>query len=139
MPEKQASKQQASRLEAAKTFIVFTIIGGIAFVVSLFFDFSLCPIYNITGIPCFSCGMTRAVKSLPDIRQAFFYHPLFFILILIPPMAFLSEEKRNKIYIAMAVLLVGVWIIRMIIMFPHTPPMNYNSNSLFEFIRRLFS
>ncbi|MCL2572248.1 MAG: DUF2752 domain-containing protein [Defluviitaleaceae bacterium] len=107
--------------------------------VSLFFDFSLCPIYNITGIPCFSCGMTRAVRSLPDIRQAFFYHPLFFILALIPPMAFLSEKKRNKIYIIMAVLLVGAWIIRMIIMFPHTPPMNYNNNSLFELIRGLLT
>ena len=126
------------RLEAARTFIVFIIIGGVAFLVSLFFDFSLCPIYNITGLPCFSCGMTRAFRSLPNIRQALWYHPLFFIVLGIPFMAFLKEKPRNIVAIVLLAMLIVLWVIRMIFLFPDTSPFEYNANSLFEVILRLF-
>lgn len=42
-----------------------------------------CPLYFMFGIPCPGCGMTRAFISLLkfDISQAFYYHPLFPVVI----------------------------------------------------------
>jgi len=80
--------------------------------------------------------MTRAFRSLPDFRQAFWYHPLFFVVLLIPFLAFVGERKRNIISIGLIVLLVGLWVVRMVVLFPDTAPFEYNSNSLFEVIRR---
>lgn len=47
--------------------------------------FYRCPFDYFLGIPCLGCGMTRAFLSLIhlDIKNAFYYHPLFPIIILI--------------------------------------------------------
>ena len=40
-----------------------------------------CPFYHITGIPCMSCGTTRAVAAIwrGDIIDAFWFNPLVMI------------------------------------------------------------
>ena len=124
------------KIEAVKIYLVLLLIGGIAFVVSLFTDISLCIIWNVTGIPCFSCGMTRAFGSLPDVRRAFFYHPLFFTVPFLPLLVLVSARVRNIMSAVLIILFIGLWITRMILLFPHTAPMEYNESSLFELILR---
>ena len=131
-------KKLGSASEPIKFYLIFMIIGGITLGVSLFTDVSLCIIYHITGIPCFSCGMGRAFRSLPDIRPAFAYHPLFFVVPFIPLLAVVNARVRNIASVVLIVLFIGVWIVRMVLLFPHTAPMEYNYNSLLEFIRSLF-
>ena len=120
--------------DAAKLYLIFTVMGGLAFSASLFAGISLCVIYNVTGIPSPSCGMTRAFMSLPDVRLAFFYHPLFFTVPFIPFAALFSDRLRNITSLVLIVLFLSVWALRLFYLFPHTPPMNYNENSLFELI-----
>ena len=129
------SKDHSKPKQATKVYVIFIIIGGMAFLASLFADFSLCIIYNVTGVPCFSCGMTRAFMSLPDIPLAFAYHPLFFTVPLIPFLAFFPEKSRNIASCIFIVVFISVWVIRMLVLFPHTPPMEYNYNALINNFR----
>jgi len=54
---------------------------------------TLCPLRRYTGIPCFTCGSTRAILALVsgDIRTAFLTQPLVIsILCLLAPIALFS-------------------------------------------------
>ena len=123
-----------------KTYLILTIIGGIAFVLSLFAGISPCIIYHVTGLPCPACGLTRAFISLAHLewRQAFFYHPLFFLAPLVPLLMLERVPPRWRNILSFAVLGVffAVWIVRMVLFFPDTPPLDYNSDSLFEWVFR---
>lgn len=121
--------------------VVIIGLGSIAFV--LLTGGSLCIIYNTTGIPCPSCGMSRAFKNLFtfNISGAFSCHPLFGLIILLPVIAFLNykfpnKKRENIVYIIMTVAFVLTWVVRMIILFPSDPPMTFNPDAL---LPRLFS
>ena len=122
--------------EACKIYIFLAVVGGISFVVSLFTTISLCVFYLVTGIPFLSCGMSRAFMSLPDVGQAFFYHPLFFTVPFIPLLVVVSPKVRKIATIVLILLFVGQWLIRLYLMFPHTAPMNCNEQSLIGWLRR---
>ena len=51
-------------------------------VFALAFEFPLCPMAGVLGIPCPGCGLTRATLSLlqGDVAGAYHYHPLVFVL-----------------------------------------------------------
>jgi len=121
--------------ETIKLYVLLILIGVAAIVATLFFDVNICPVYRIFGIPCPACGMTRAFTSLPDIRQALSYHPLFVLIPFMPLLPILPEKRRNIVSIILIILFLGVWVARMLLLFPHTIPMVYNENSLLEFIR----
>ena len=121
--------------ETAILYGIFAIIGGAALTASLLGGFSICLVYNITGIPSPACGMVRAFMSLPNIRTALAYHPLFFVPPFIPLMALTGLRVRNITSIMLIILFFIVWAARMVMFFPHTEPMLYNDNSLFELIR----
>ena len=123
-------KNQNPWRDVRRIFIALLAVGGISFGVSLFTDVGICLFYIVTGIPFFSCGMGRAVASLPRISQAFFYHPLVFTVPLIPFIPLLPPKKRRWATIGLSVLFVGVWAIRMGLYFPHTAPMDFNHRSL---------
>ncbi|WP_028330533.1 DUF2752 domain-containing protein [Brachyspira alvinipulli] len=106
----------------------------------------LCIIRNNTGFPCPSCGMTRAhIEVLKlNFEKAFYYHPLF----VLPSIIFLVVMLRNKskianyiynnnfITITVLIIFIAVYIIRFIMLFPHTEPFTYNYDSnLYLFIR----
>ena len=74
--------------------------------------------------------------NLPDIRLAFAYHPLFFTVPFIPLLAAAKARLRNTGAIAMIILFITVWTVRMIFLFPDQAPMIYNENSLIEILRR---
>lgn len=121
--------------------IAFMIIGigGIS-LFAYVLGVSICPFYRITGVPCPSCGMTRACVSLMhfNLSDAFMYNPSFiFLPILFIPAFFnvlgvnFSKTKLKIFYISILAFVIVIWIIRLIKFFPHTEPMTYNYNSTF--------
>ncbi len=123
-----------------------------------------CIIASVFGIPCAGCGSTRAVRLLFQgrILDALRMHPLIFLtlflLIAIPAYAiarFIAKKKGKPfrsplsprateiVFFSLAALYLVVYVIRMILLFPHTEPMLYNKNSvwgrLISFIRQIFS
>nr|WP_307776543.1 DUF2752 domain-containing protein [uncultured Cetobacterium sp.] len=82
---------------------------------------------NLFGVPCFTCGITRAYLSLLklDIKSAFYYHPLFF---LVPFLFFIKKQKQLFLIFG---LFIFVWIIRMYLYFPTIEPMVFNKNALY--------
>ena len=121
-----------------RQLVIFIFLLGLAslFIVSQT-QKSICLIYNTTGIPCPSCGMTRAFLYLAKLNfaEAFHYHPLFLLV----PVLFYSYLKGNrKLLIAICLIFVIVWIIRMVLYFPGVEPMNYNSSSIFGIIINYF-
>ncbi|MEG2596790.1 MAG: DUF2752 domain-containing protein [Oscillospiraceae bacterium] len=102
-----------------------------------------CIVRNITGFPCPGCGMIRAHKAALqlDFSAAFFYHPLWFtaipliLLTIFRPNGIFSAKKKNDIFwCCCALLFLVVYIIRMILYFPNTAPMDYNPHSIFSWI-----
>lgn len=112
-----------------KKYIIILIL-----IVLIFTGFFACPFYNFTGVPCPACGITRACKLFLTgrIKDAFIMHPLFWM-----PAIFLFKPLRKKwIVVTFITIFISVYIVRMAIMFPDTPPFNYNYNSILgEFIK----
>lgn len=110
------------------------LLAGLAlFCVAFFALFPIgCPLKHLTGLPCPSCGMTRAwfAALRLDFEAAFFWHPLFWA---VPPVALLLTFGRGRAFqIACAgvgLLFLGVYIWRMVRFFPGCP-MDYNYSSL---------
>lgn len=113
-------------------FIIYTIVMHIL-------NLNSCIIYLVTGIPCMSCGFTRAYFDLfvLDFGHAFFHNPMFWIPLVVIIIEFLiyikklSKNIRVPIYLFLVFLMIVSWIIRMILYFPDTYPMIYNKKSLF--------
>ena len=78
-----------------------------------------CPIYFFTGIPCPTCGMSRAYFSLfhLDIMQAFHYHPLFLLPIVVFYLSFkwntYSNKTKNFILKSIITLMILVYAFRL--------------------------
>ena len=121
-------------------FIVFAVIGIVVVILNQFALGSLCVFIRFVGIPSPACGITRAFSRLFvfDLRGAFWYHPLFWMPLAICVLAFF-RKLGNKVVIFFIVLLLGVWIVRMIVLFPRQiPPMLYNPNGILPVIFRFF-
>lgn len=93
-----------------------------------------CPLYSFVGVPCPTCGMTRAWRLFltGNIQEAFKMHPLFLL-----PLLFLIPQCRRKwAAVGIVIILVTVYIIRMFFLFPSEVPMNFNFDSMIgEFLR----
>lgn len=123
-----------------------------------------CLVASVFGLPCPGCGSTRAVRLLFQgrVADALRMHPLIFLtltlLVLLPSLALARfvAKKRGKqfrsplsprtteiVLFSLAALYLIVYVIRMILLFPHTEPMLYNQNSvwgrLISLIRQVFS
>ena len=117
---------------------VFLVVGAVSLVVSALTGASACLVYQTTGIPCPACGMSRAfIEAVHGhIGDAFLAHPLFVVVPLLPLLFVhvcgrgLSPRAIDRVCIVMVVLFLGVWIVRMIWLFPHTPPMRFNDGAL---------
>ncbi len=124
--------------------IIFIVLISIAIWIILLKLFSnctgtICLIRGTIGVPCPTCGMTRAIKSFIrlNIEDALYYNPLFFmpfILILV------SIFKRKYIKVTAticAITLIIVYIFRMSLYFPCSEPMKYNEKCLLQTTRLL--
>ncbi|MEI7884060.1 MAG: DUF2752 domain-containing protein [Clostridia bacterium] len=93
-----------------------------------------------TGIPCPACGMSRAVFALTrgEFLLAWYWHPLVYLLPLVLVLLLVSIWDKpskdfliwRKIWLVLALVFIGIWIIRMLVYFPYTPPMDYYWGSL---------
>lgn len=93
-----------------------------------------CQIRQLIGIPCPTCGMTRAALLAlgGNFGAAFRMHPLFWLMPFLFAAIFFIKNRRlqRDLLIFFAVLLFAVWVIRMIIFFPDTVPMDFNRNAV---------
>lgn len=111
---------------------IFLFSTGILYIVAG----SNCLFKAVIGIPCPTCGMTRAWISFlqGNIILTFFYHPLFWTIpILCGYIVYnkLKEKKENTFVIgAFCIAFIGVYIVRMLYLFPNTIPMDYHNGSI---------
>ena len=96
------------------------VVGlGVA-VLALYITGIGCLIKWITGVSCAGCGMTRAVLSALqlDFKEAFYYHPLFWMLPVILIFYLFWEKIPKKIKYGitwiMVIALMGIYIIRLL-------------------------
>ena len=88
-----------------KQILTFFLIGIIMLV------FYKCPYDFLLGLSCPGCGMTRAFLSLArfDIQSAFYYHPLFPVVILF--VGYLILEHFHLFTLTDKHKRIGIWII----------------------------
>lgn len=127
-------------------YYIMIIIIGIYILLSIIFHFTSCISKLLIGIPCPGCGITRAFLCLIkfDFKGVVYYNPLIFIVPIICWIIIFKERPIiNKIYksrlfwILIMSLILIVYIIRFIYIFPNSP-MEYYENNLLEYIKRIF-
>ena len=95
---------------------------------------SICLIRGLTGVPCPSCGMSRAIIAVinGDIITAFKFHPLFWLPFVALLLIVLKRRFFKQILIGAIILIMLVYILRMTMLFPHIEPMQYNEKAIFN-------
>lgn len=79
-----------------------------------------CPLKTFTGISCAGCGMSRALSALIhfEFKEAFYYHPLIFIMPALVPLFFFWEKippQKQKLIVGIFITaFLFVYIIRLI-------------------------
>ena len=93
---------------------------------------SICLIRGLTGIPCPSCGMSRAIIAVinGDIINAFKFHALFLLPFILLVLIVFKRRFFKQILISSVILIIIVYILRMIMFFPDIEPMKYNEKSI---------
>jgi len=125
----------------------FALLGLFALVLSFILppgrmEFSICSFYNVTGLPCPGCGLTRSIVYLSHLNfeKAFRSNPMGFPIYLvllflalynfIPPAprkrldGFLKRYHRHYILLGVLVLagMLATWIFRLIVVYDHHMP-----------------
>lgn len=118
-----------------KKYIPIILAAAVLLAFAFFSDTGICVFRRVTGLPCPSCGMTRSYLALfrGDIKTAFFMHPLFWMIPIIIGLILYSHYKKvyfTKVYVIIGIIFIAVYIIRMIFMFPHTYPFDYEHSSI---------
>lgn len=130
-----------------KKYIWIILLFAVFLIVTYAFKIINCPIKFLTGFPCPGCGMTRAGFALLrfDFAQAFKYNPLIFIFPIIVWIIVFNERpliskiyKSNMFWIAILVIVVVTYILRLIFVYPDVP-MDYYENNLIQIITGLFN
>jgi hypothetical protein len=111
-----------------------------------------CTLHATVGLPCPGCGLTRAIRLAFQGRwiEALQMHPLFWLALLVLGAALiflivapkkLSNPAMNRLWLAIALLFMIVYVVRMLFYFPDREPMTWNNQALlpriFRFIRSL--
>ena len=93
---------------------------------------SICLIRGVTGVPCPSCGMSRAIIAFinGDIINAFKFHPLFWLPFILFVLIVFKRKFFKQIIIGAIILTMSVYIFRIAMFFPDIEPMKYNEKSI---------
>lgn len=124
----------------SKTFIplilAFVVYGILRFISG---NDTLCFFKIYTGLPCPGCGMTRAFLAVSsgNFQESFYWHPLWMWLVIgpimygiIPKWSKKPQWHRKWLIRITLVTLLAVYLIRMLLMFPHTAPMDFNERAI---------
>ena len=143
-------KEQAGRQPGRGRWMTVLLLG-----LFLFFLIELlgssCFFARVFGIPCLGCGSSRAFSLLLQGRfgEAFRMHPLILVslALILAILVFivmklwairqgksfqlpLSPRTTRAILFSLIALYLIVYLVRMILFFPHTEPMCYNPDSV---------
>lgn len=93
---------------------------------------SICLIRGLTGVPCPSCGMSRAIIAFinGDIINAFRFHPLFWLPFILFILIVFKIKFFKQIIIGAIISTIAIYFLRMAIFFPNIEPMKYNEKSI---------
>lgn len=114
---------------------------GVYLTVSHFYSFTSCPIFEIIGLPCAGCGMTRAIRFAltGQFSRAYFLNPLAFLIIFFVLYCFFFRYVRGKAIpyfyrgvIGIIILMILLYVVRMYLYFPERTPYVYNYNNRME-------
>lgn len=110
-------------------FIIFLLMKKFSSITG-----SICLIRGVIGVPCPSCGMSRAITEVinGDIIKAFKFHPLFWLPFVAMFFLILKRKYFKFILIIAITLLMTVYILRMSFLFPNVEPMKYNEKAIFN-------
>ena len=113
-------------------FIIFLLMKKFSSITG-----SICLIRGVIGVPCPSCGMSRAITEVinGDIIKAFKFHPLFWLPFVVMFFLILKRKYFKFILIIAITLLMTVYILRMSFLFPNVEPMKYNEKAIFNPIK----
>ncbi len=98
-----------------------------------------CVFYHLTGIPCLGCGLTRSYLAAMrfDFGEAFRMHPLWPVTVPVLLWAvwkdgvFFNDRRQNLVFtLLLGLVYIGVYLIRMWLLFPDTPPMQFYDGAL---------
>lgn len=104
---------------ARKKEMLLIIMTVILLAALMYVTGSGCPILKLTGIPCFGCGMTRAVLCLfqCDFAGAWYYHPMVYLMpfctVALLMVKHMSKRLIKTILAAVVALFVIVYLIRL--------------------------
>lgn len=128
--------------------VIPSVVVALFLILTLILGGNACVFKNTLGVPCPGCGMTRAFISLAklDVKAAFYYHPLFILPAVIAFIILFRNHKTvamlynsKMLWLVLSAVFILVWIVRMALMFPDYPPMDFNREAiLFRLISAIF-
>ena len=117
--------------------ILILVLLGLSIIFLLIKKFSkitgsICLIRGLTGVPCPSCGMSRAIIAFinGDIINAFKFHPLFWLPFILFVLIVFKRKFFKQIIIGAIISTIAIYFLRMAIFFPNIEPMKYNEKSI---------
>lgn len=107
---------------------LFACIAALSFLSNHYFHRSICLFQNIWGLPCPSCGMTRAYLSLfrGEMALAFHYHALFALV----PLLLYGLIYSKRVFYGTVFIFFLYWLYRMYVFFPNMEPMIFEQKAL---------
>lgn len=128
-----------------KQYLLAGVVAAVYFVVAQLAFGTVCPLLYTVGLPCPGCGLTRAGLLLGSGRfiESLRMHPLLLpTVVYVAVAAYVKLRRPDKFSrlnlpgILLLVAIVGLYVFRMIRLFPHTPPMEPNEDAI---LRTLFN
>ena len=133
-------------IDFIKKYYIFILAFAAYILITYLLKIPNCPVKLLCGYPCPGCGMTRAGFSIfqLDFKEALNYNPLIYLLPFVLIIIIFKEKsffkkiyKSNIFWISLLVLVLGIYVYRMIEVYPEYP-MNYDSRNIIEFFKNLF-
>jgi hypothetical protein len=138
---------EPKRPERSPVHRAFSLLGLCAILLSFILppgklEFSICSFYNVTGLPCPGCGLTRSIIYLSHLNfeKAFRSNPMGFpiylVLLFLALYNFipLAPRKRldrllrvhHRLFVILGILVLAgmliTWIFRLIVVYDHHMP-----------------